>query len=156
MLITPSPARPPAPIALNVRARVQYTNFTSAQLLDCTSIAFVLVLSRLFLKARYTRLHLAGAVVCVIGMGGIIAADAVSAGQDNATAGKDPLLGDVLCVVAAFLYACSNVRQPQHHFLPFLAHFDITFYHFSRIWQPRPTPHAPWAILCLVPVLIGC
>ena len=105
----------------------QYTNFTSAQLLDCTSIAFVLVLSRLFLKVQYTRLHLVGALVCVVGMGGIIAADAVSAGDENATVGKDPLLGDILCVIAAFLYACSNVGEEyavkaldSNHFLGLL------------------------------------
>ena len=34
--------------------------------------------------------------------------------------------------------------------------FDIIFDHFPRISQLHPTPHAPCAMPCLVPMLIGC
>ena len=37
--------------------------------------------------------------------------------------------------------------------VPRCGSIDVTFYHFPRICQPRPTPRAPWAILRLVPVL---
>lgn len=91
----------------------QYTNFTSVQLLDCTTIVWVLLLSRAVLKTRHTWLHYGGVVVALIGTAGIIASDAIQAERESGdqSAGSNPLLGDVLVLVAAVLYACSNVGE---------------------------------------------
>ena len=34
--------------------------------------------------------------------------------------------------------------------------FDIILDHFPRVFQLHPTPHAPWAVLYLVPSLTSC
>lgn len=53
----------------------QYTTVTSVQLLDCFTIPTVLALSWFFLRARYACLHLAGAGVCLLGVGAMVLAD---------------------------------------------------------------------------------
>jgi solute carrier family 35 protein F1/2 len=91
----------------------QYTSFTSVQLLDCTAIVWVLLLSRVVLKTQHTWLHYLGVVVALVGTAGIIASDAIQAEQESGdqSAGSNPVLGDVLVLVAAVLYACSNVGE---------------------------------------------
>eukprot|EP00041_Stephanoeca_diplocostata_P026459 m.714125 g.714125 ORF g.714125 m.714125 type:complete len:374 (+) comp22971_c1_seq81:448-1569(+) len=89
----------------------QYTNFTSAQLLDGLATFFVLGLSWLLLGKRYSLLHYLGILVALVGMGGIIAADTLASDASDRAAGSNPLLGDMLCVTAAALYACSNVGE---------------------------------------------
>jgi solute carrier family 35, member F1/2 len=85
----------------------QYTDMTSVQLLDCSTIPFVMILSFLFLRVRYTKYHGLGAVVAVAGLGMLIGIDAD--GLSRTAAAPNPLLGDLLCFVSSACYAISNV-----------------------------------------------
>ncbi|CAK9290368.1 unnamed protein product [Gordionus sp. m RMFG-2023] len=98
----------------------QYTTLTSIQLLDCLIIPVVMLLSVLFLKARYRVSHFLGVFICVLGVGFLIYSDrqqrittttaqALNIQQD--TFGNNKFLGDMLCLVAAILYGLSNVGQ---------------------------------------------
>lgn len=91
----------------------QYTTFTSAQLLDCFSIPFVMILSWLLLKSKFSRRQLCGVSVCLLGMGGVIYSDAHRPGirSEISVPESNPVLGDTLCIVASALYACSNVGE---------------------------------------------
>ena len=54
----------------------QFTNLTSIQILDCSTIPIVMTLSYLFLSVRYMLSHLIGVIICLVGIGLVIAADA--------------------------------------------------------------------------------
>ncbi|XP_053396761.1 solute carrier family 35 member F2-like isoform X2 [Mercenaria mercenaria] len=86
-----------------------YTTVTSVQLLDCFSLVSVMILSRLFLHARYRIQHLGGAAVCLLGMVGLVLTDVLVGKNDNAA--SNVALGDVLIIVGATLYGVSNVCQ---------------------------------------------
>lgn len=68
-----------------------------------------MVLSWLFLSVRYLVPHLIGVLVCLLGIGLIIYADAVSG--KGSEGGQDRLLGDLLCLAAALLYGVANVTE---------------------------------------------
>ncbi|CAI2322702.1 unnamed protein product [Caenorhabditis sp. 36 PRJEB53466] len=88
----------------------QYTNLTSVQLLDCATIPTVLFLSWLFLSVRYLASHVIGVTICLIGIACVIWADAL--GDKGALdGGSNKVLGDVLCLAAAMLYAVCNVAE---------------------------------------------
>lgn len=55
----------------------KYTTITSVMLLDCFSIPCVMVLSFLFLKTRFRLVHYLGVVLCLAGLGTLIATDAM-------------------------------------------------------------------------------
>uniref|UniRef100_A0AC34QRG0 Solute carrier family 35 member F1 n=1 Tax=Panagrolaimus sp. JU765 TaxID=591449 RepID=A0AC34QRG0_9BILA len=86
----------------------QFTYLTSIQLLDCSAIPVVMVLSFLFLSTRYMISHIIGVAICMIGLCFVIYTDANSGGGDS---GSNPLLGDLMCVVSTLLYGISNVSQ---------------------------------------------
>lgn len=86
----------------------QYTTITSVMLLDCFSIPCVMVLSFVFLKARYSAKHCLGVGLCLAGLGALVASDAH---YNRDESGEDPVLGDILCLCGALLYAISNVGQ---------------------------------------------
>lgn len=87
----------------------QYTSITSVMLLDCFTIPVALGLTWFFLKTKYNWRHLLGVGLCLAGLGILVYDDAVKNGSN--TAGVNPLLGDLLCLLAATLYAISNVGQ---------------------------------------------
>ncbi|KAI6230157.1 PKS-AT domain-containing protein [Aphelenchoides fujianensis] len=87
----------------------QYTNLTSIQILDCSTIPVVMTLSWLFLAVRYLLSHLIGVSVCLVGIGLIIYADAISG--RGTEGGENRVLGDVLCLCAALLYGVANVSE---------------------------------------------
>ncbi|PAV59660.1 hypothetical protein WR25_21253 [Diploscapter pachys] len=86
----------------------QYTNLTSIQLLDCSTIPIVLLLSWLFLSARYLITHIIGVCICLVGISCVIFADAV---DGKGLGGSNRALGDVLCLAATVLYAICNVTE---------------------------------------------
>ncbi|KAL5009498.1 hypothetical protein ScPMuIL_011803 [Solemya velum] len=88
----------------------KYTTVTSVQMLDCISIPTVMILSCVVLRVQYKVLHISGAVVCLIGLGGLILADVLT-GKNDAALASNRVLGDVLCILGATLYGISNVSQ---------------------------------------------
>jgi solute carrier family 35 protein F1/2 len=109
----------------------QYTTITSVMLLDCFTIPVVMLLSYRFLGTRYTRAHFLGVGLCLLGIVALVASDVLAppqptdssadggggggggeaAQQSAGAASSDALFGDLLCLVAATLYAVSNVGQ---------------------------------------------
>jgi drug/metabolite transporter (DMT)-like permease len=92
------------------------------------SHAGVLLLTKLLLGARYRVLHYFGAAVCIGGLALLVVADDAGAQQNGDT---NPLLGDVLVLIGALLYALGNVAQ--EHLLGEPLHAC-----------------APWYILCCI------
>uniref|UniRef100_A0A0B7AKR9 EamA domain-containing protein n=1 Tax=Arion vulgaris TaxID=1028688 RepID=A0A0B7AKR9_9EUPU len=88
----------------------QYTTVTSVQILDCFSIAAVLVLSRIFLRTHYRVTHYVGVAISVLGLGGLVGSDVIT-GNSESGDGSNIALGDVLVISGAVLYGVSNVAQ---------------------------------------------
>lgn len=87
----------------------QFTNLTSVQLLDCSTIPMVLLLSWLFLSTRYLLTHIIGVGICLVGITVLIWADAL---EGKGTSGdSNRVLGDVLCLIGSVLYAIGNVSE---------------------------------------------
>ncbi|CAG5124915.1 unnamed protein product [Candidula unifasciata] len=89
----------------------QYTTVTSVQILDCFSIAAVLILSRIFLHTRYRLTHYVGVIISVLGLGGLVWADVITGNTEGDSGGSNVALGDVLVIAGAMLYGVSNVAQ---------------------------------------------
>lgn len=91
------------------------TTITSVMLLDCATIPSVMLLSRLALNARYTRLHALGVAICVAGLACTVASDRLCNGPDAepraAASPRNALVGDMLTLAGATLYAASNTFQ---------------------------------------------
>ncbi|KAK7810844.1 hypothetical protein U0070_020009 [Myodes glareolus] len=93
---------------LIVRA-YQYTTLTSVQLLDCFGIPVLMALSWFILRARYKVIHFVAVFVCLLGVGTMVGADILAGREDNS--GNDVLIGDVLVLLGASLYAVSNACE---------------------------------------------
>mmetsp|Transcript_6464 Transcript_6464/g.8480 ORF Transcript_6464/g.8480 Transcript_6464/m.8480 type:complete len:337 (-) Transcript_6464:1080-2090(-) len=94
----------------------RYTSLTSIMLLDCFTIPFVMCLSGAFLGTRYSWIHFAGVVICLIGLIFIILSDALTGRSDIPAEGQDipkRVWGDILCIIGALFYAISNVWQEK-------------------------------------------
>ncbi|RNF05444.1 hypothetical protein TraAM80_04544 [Trypanosoma rangeli] len=85
----------------------QYTDIISVQLLSCFNIPCVLVLSIFVLKMRFALSHFLGCIIATGGLVVLIVLDADGVSRD--TVGPNVAKGDVLCLLAAALYATSNV-----------------------------------------------
>lgn len=53
----------------------EYTSITSVTILDCCTIGWAIVLTRLFLGTRYTLLQFFGVGLCLLGLGLVIVSD---------------------------------------------------------------------------------
>ncbi|NXB93951.1 S35F2 protein, partial [Vidua chalybeata] len=87
----------------------QYTTLTSVQLLDCFGIPMLMALSWFILRARYRLIHFVAVAICLLGVGTMVGADILSGRQEGE--GSDVVIGDVLVLLAASLYAISNVSE---------------------------------------------
>uniref|UniRef100_A0A8C9PTB8 Solute carrier family 35 member F2 n=1 Tax=Spermophilus dauricus TaxID=99837 RepID=A0A8C9PTB8_SPEDA len=87
----------------------QYTTLTSVQLLDCFGIPVLMALSWFVLRARYRVIHFIAVFVCLLGVGTMVGADILAGRDDNS--GSDVLIGDLLVLLGASLYAVSNVCE---------------------------------------------
>jgi len=91
----------------------QFTNITSVSLLDACSIPAAMLFSRALLRRAYARQQLAAAAVVIAGLAVLVLADALCGAEGGGGSGPRPLLGDVLTLSAACLYAASNVLQEK-------------------------------------------
>ncbi|KAJ4747656.1 solute carrier family 35 protein (DUF914) [Rhynchospora pubera] len=86
----------------------QYSSITSVTLLDCWTIPWVMILTWIVLKTRYSVWQFISAGICVVGLVLVLFSDAgVSGGGGNSR----PLLGDVLVIAGTLCYALSNVGE---------------------------------------------
>ncbi|KAM7257291.1 hypothetical protein ACFE04_013032 [Oxalis oulophora] len=86
----------------------QYTSMTSVMLLDCWTIPSVIFLTWFFLHTKYRWKKISGVAVCFAGLVMVIFSDVHSADRAG---GSKPLLGDILVIAGATLYAVSNVSE---------------------------------------------
>lgn len=68
-----------------------------------------MVLSRLFLRARYTYKHLSGVVLCLMGLALIMTSDLFKRKAEDGH--PHAIKGDLICILGAALYGASNVMQ---------------------------------------------
>ncbi|KAK6019764.1 hypothetical protein OSTOST_14592, partial [Ostertagia ostertagi] len=87
----------------------QFTNLTSVQLLDCSTIPMVLLLSWLFLSVRYLISHIIGVCICLVGIACLIWADILDG--KGSIGGSHRVVGDLLCLGGSMLYAIANVSE---------------------------------------------
>ena len=97
----------------------QYTDIISVMILDAFTIPTVIVLSTSCFGTRYSRQQLGAAVLCILGIGALVATD-VAASQELEASGIEKeesgrparaWVGDILVLLGAALYGCSNVAQ---------------------------------------------
>jgi solute carrier family 35, member F1/2 len=96
-----------------------YTNLLSAQLLDACSIIVVVVLSFLFLKVRYHWTQILGILVCLGGLGLLVASDSITytpykpqltiSGKNYGSV--DAVKGDLFVILGSCCYGLSNVLE---------------------------------------------
>ncbi|KAM7526073.1 hypothetical protein LguiA_015975 [Lonicera macranthoides] len=85
----------------------EYSSITSVTLLDCWTVAWVIVLTWLLLGTRYSLWQFFGAAICVVGLGLVLLSDAGVGGGG----GSKPLLGDILVIGGTIFFALSNVGE---------------------------------------------
>ncbi|CAI9097767.1 OLC1v1034253C1 [Oldenlandia corymbosa var. corymbosa] len=90
-----------------VNKAYQYTTITSVTILDCWTIAWVVILTWIFLGTRYTPWQFCGAAVCILGLGMVLLSDARVGGGG----GSRPFFGDLLVIGGTVCYALSNVGE---------------------------------------------
>lgn len=92
-----------------------YTSITSVMLLDCFTIPCAMILSYTFLGCTYTWKHSLGIAICLSGLSCIILNDYFQYNQNGGSSadGANPVIGDILCLSGAVLYASSNVLQEK-------------------------------------------
>lgn len=88
----------------------RYTSLTSVTLLDCAAVPFSMALSIAILGSSYSRAHIAGGALSFCGLALLVLTDTKSGGGSG---GSNPPLGDFMVIVAAALYASSNVLQER-------------------------------------------
>jgi solute carrier family 35 protein F1/2 len=98
----------PVSLIIVVVKAYQYTSITSVMLLDCFTIPCVMVLSRIFLKATYSKKQYIAVALCLSGLFVLVVSDYFYNPKDS---GSKPILGDICCLLGAFLYAVSNVGE---------------------------------------------
>ena len=87
----------------------RYTTILSAQLINFWAIVMVVVISLIFLHVRYHLTQYAGIIICVGGMGLLIASDHIT----GANGGYAPhqVKGDLFALAGATFYGLSNVFE---------------------------------------------
>ncbi|KAI0018130.1 solute carrier family 35 member F1 [Xylariomycetidae sp. FL0641] len=106
------------------------TNLLSAQLINFWAIVVVVVASFLVLKVRYRLFQILGILVCIGGMGLLLASDHIQG--INGGEGVNMLRGDLFALLGATLYGLTNAaeewfvsKRPMYEVLAFLGLFGM-------------------------------
>ncbi len=123
-----------------------YTSLSSVMLLDCFSIPCVMLLGRLVLGRRVGVWELAGVALCLAGVVALVLTDWLGC-SFHQQAAENAVVGDMLCLAAAVLYAVSNVgqesvvvRSSKTEYLAMLALFAAPL----SLVQSAAVEHARW------------
>lgn len=89
----------------------QYTTMLSAQLINFWAIVVVVVLSFIFLRVRYHITQVLGIIVCIGGMGILIASDHITGTNGGDVTKGNQLKGDLFALLGASFYGFTNTGE---------------------------------------------
>ncbi|KAJ5461866.1 solute carrier family 35 member [Penicillium daleae] len=89
----------------------QYTTMLSAQLINFWAIVVVVIISFLFLKVRYHITQILGIVICIGGMGVLIASDHITGTNGGDVSSGHQLKGDLFALLGASFYGLTNTAE---------------------------------------------
>ncbi len=89
----------------------RYTTILSAQLINFWAIVVVVIISFLVLKVRYHITQVLGILICVGGMGILLASDHITGSNGGDISSGDQLKGDLFALLGATFYGLSNVTE---------------------------------------------
>lgn len=89
----------------------QYTTMLSAQLINFWAIVVVVFISFLFLRVRYHISQIAGIVICIGGMGVLIASDHITGTNGGDVSSGHQLKGDLFALLGASFYGLTNTAE---------------------------------------------
>jgi solute carrier family 35 protein F1/2 len=89
----------------------RYTTILSAQLINFWAIVVVVILSYLILKVRYHWAQILGIIVCIGGMGILLASDHITGASGGSVSSGNQLKGDLFALVGATAYGLCNVYE---------------------------------------------
>lgn len=88
-----------------------YTTMLSAQLINFWAIAMVVAISFLFLRVRYHISQIVGILVCIGGMGVLIASDHITGSNGGRFSSGSQVKGDMFALIGASFYGTCNVAE---------------------------------------------
>lgn len=83
----------------------------SAQLINFWAIVVVVVISFLFLRVRYHITQIAGIIICIGGMGVLIASDHITGTNGGDISSGNQLKGDLFALLGASFYGLTNTAE---------------------------------------------
>ncbi|KAB8272624.1 hypothetical protein BDV30DRAFT_211714 [Aspergillus minisclerotigenes] len=89
----------------------RYTTMLSAQLINFWAIAVVVIISFLFLRVRYHITQVLGILVCIGGMGVLIASDHITGTNGGDVSSGNQLKGDLFALLGATFYGLANTGE---------------------------------------------
>ena len=89
----------------------RYTTILSATLINFWAIVVVVVVSFLFLKVRYHWTQVLGILVCIGGLGILLASDHITGTNQFSVDSGDQLKGDLFALLGATFYGAANVFE---------------------------------------------
>ncbi|KAJ5179051.1 solute carrier family 35 member [Penicillium capsulatum] len=89
----------------------QYTTMMSAQLINFWAIVVVVVISFLFLRVRYHISQIVGIIICIGGMGVLIASDHITGTNGGNVSHGNQLKGDLFALLGASFYGLTNTAE---------------------------------------------
>ncbi|KAJ0395550.1 hypothetical protein ATCC90586_007775 [Pythium insidiosum] len=143
----------------------KYTSISSAMLLDCFTIPVVMLLSAMFLNAKYSRCHYIAVLFCLAGISILVISDILrdpTAQGATSSWSWSALYGDFLCLLGSAIYACSNVGQEylvkkKNRRVEFLGMIGFCGFVISSlqavVFEGSVLAHVDWSIgsvVCLV------
>ena len=92
----------------------EFTSITSVMLLEDFTIPSAVLLSVFFLKIKYSKIHFLAIAICACGMLVSICNDVFVKKIGSDSEAKNHLIGDLMALTGAFLYALSNILQEHY------------------------------------------
>ena len=89
----------------------RYTTILSAQLINFWAIVLVVVISFVFLRVRYHPTQVIGILICVGGMGILLASDHITGSNGGDISRGNQIKGDLFALLGATFYGISNVLE---------------------------------------------
>ncbi|PYH93194.1 DUF914 domain membrane protein [Aspergillus ellipticus CBS 707.79] len=89
----------------------RYTTMLSAQLINFWAIAVVILVSSNFLRVRYHNTQVLGILICIGGMGVLIASDHITGTDNGDDSHGDQIKGDIFALLGATFYGLANTSE---------------------------------------------